>query len=135
MDPASNDDLSAHSGVDNMPVRHGHRSPSKRQLRRGVSLCTYTRALPDLRPLMIDEQEELMEADLHAIVSPMNLLTGCQTAFSTWFALTDPLRPAVDRRPLPILHLPNSLWIEIHPLRKRPAPRLEARELASQRRL
>lgn len=80
--------------------------------------------------------EELMEADLHAIVS------HCPGA-----ALTpDPLRPAAVGRALPELHLPDAVRVEgalrsrplltsVHPLGQRSPPRLKARKPARQRRL
>lgn len=39
-----------------------------------------------------------------------------------------PLRAAANRRPLPILHLPDPLWPQIHPLSQCPAPRFKARQ-------
>ena len=48
-------------------------------------------------------------------------------------ARIDPLAAAALRRALPVLHLPDTLWPEVHPLSKRAAPRPEARQPAGQR--
>jgi hypothetical protein len=46
-----------------------------------------------------------------------------------------PLRTAADRRPLPILHLPDPVRSQVHPLGQRAAPRSQAGQPARQRRL
>jgi hypothetical protein len=65
-------------------------------------------------------QEELMEADLHAIV-----ITRRPSSFSIYLArfLLDPIWPTPHGRPLPILPIPDPVWSEIHPLRQCPPSR------------
>lgn len=47
----------------------------------------------------------------------------------------DPLRPTAQRCALPVLHLPDAVWPQVHSLGQRPTSRLEARQPARQRRL
>ena len=66
--------------------------------------------------------EELMEADLHAIVrllsSPsLSVLSHVRTGIS------DPLWSTPFRCPLPVIHLPDALRSEVHPLGRRAASR------------
>ena len=50
-----------------------------------------------------------------------------------YYHTSDPLRPTALRRALPVLHLPNALRSEIHPLGRRAAPRSQAGQPARQR--
>ncbi len=58
--------------------------------------------------------EELMEADLHAIVRLTTILVPSFGAdlsdrMHSFFVHSDPFRPTALRRALPVLHLPNAL--------------------------
>ena len=65
--------------------------------------------------------EELMEADLHAIVSFILLKTS-----SKFLSSADPIRTATHGCPFPIFPLSNSLRTEIYPFRECSPPRPQA---------
>jgi hypothetical protein len=94
-----------------MSLRHGH--PPPRQLQRVLPLRGYG---------------ALQQARVHSTLTRPR-------AHGVRSGSHHPLRPAPHRRPLPVLHLPDPVRSEVHPLRKRPPPRPEARQLACQRRL
>jgi len=61
--------------------------------------------------------EELMEADLHAIVCPIIRLRHIKYNLS---GFSDPIRTTAHGRPLPVLLVPNALRSEIHTFCQRP---------------
>ena len=89
--------------------------------------------------------EELMEADLHAIVrrnshsssfhSPLILAIERKllTLNIKKKHSIDPLRPTALGRALPVLHIPNALRSEVHPLGRRAASRSQAGQPARER--
>ena len=60
--------------------------------------------------------EELMEADLHAIVRCFYPSVVGHALTRTLSRPADPLAAAAVRRSLPVFHLPDALWPQVHPL-------------------
>jgi hypothetical protein len=63
--------------------------------------------------------EELMEADLHAIVSDSLRYPRRLAMSDSELGDIDPIWSTTFRCALPVVPLPDALWSQVHPLRER----------------
>lgn len=111
--------------LDHLPIRHGHCLRPWREIWRGVPLC------------MCSIQDREYIPHLH-----WNLLGGADGGRPPRYCLSpllriqtidelipfpDPITATTLRRSLSVLHVPNSLWSEVHTFRERHTPRPQAR--------